>query len=153
MVSKVPRHTYKSTADAKAGFHQGELDEESSRVTTFITKWGRYRYLRTPMGHCSSSDAFTRRFDNAISAIPRKMKCVDDVLLYDDSIEAAFWHVYSFLETCSLKGVTLNPEKFRFCQREATFVGFLIGWDRYSPTERKAYSNTRLRYAQQAFPD
>ena len=65
------------------------------------------------------------------------MKCVDDVLLYDDSIEAAFWHVYSFLETCSLKGVTLNPEKFRFCQREATFVGFLIGWDRYSPTEER----------------
>ena len=38
LVSKVPRHTYMTTADAKAGFHQGELDEESSRVTTFITK-------------------------------------------------------------------------------------------------------------------
>ena len=31
----------------------------------------------------------------------------------------------------------MNPEKFRFCQREATFIGFLTGWDRYSPTEER----------------
>ena len=92
LVSKVPRHTYKTTADAKAGFHQGELDEESSRVTTFITKWGKYRYLRTTMGYCSSSDAFMRPFDDTIMDIPRKIKCFDDVLLYDDSTESAFWH-------------------------------------------------------------
>ena len=65
------------------------------------------------------------------------MKCVDDILLYDDNIESAFWHTYSFLETRSRKGITLNPEKFRFCQREATFIGFLIGWDNYSPTEER----------------
>ena len=77
-----------------------------------------------------SSDAFTRCFDAAITNIPRKMKCIDDVLSYDDSIEAAFWHTYSFLETCSCKGITLNPEKFRFCQRETTFFDYsLAGTD------------------------
>ena len=88
------------------------------------------------MGHCSSSDAFTRRFDDAIEHVPRKMKCVD-VLLYDNSIEAAFWHTYDFLETCSQKRITLNPEKFNFCKREAEFVGFLIGWETYSPTKER----------------
>ena len=108
LVSKVPKHTYKTIADAKSGFHQGALDEESSKVTTFITKWGRYRYLRTPMGHCSSTDTFTRRFDYAIADTPRRLKCVDYILLYDDSIEAAFWHTYNFLETCSQKGKPLS---------------------------------------------
>ena len=135
LVSKVPQHSYKTTADAKTGFHQTELDDPSVKLTTFITKWGRYQYLRTPMGHCSSSDAFTRRFDDAIEHVPRKMKCVDDVLLYDNSIESAFWHTYDFLETCSQKRITLNPEKFNFCKREAEFVGFLIGCGTYSPTK------------------
>ena len=137
LVSGIPQHSYKTTADAKCGFHQVKLDEESVRLTTFLTPWGRYQYLRTPMGHCSSSDAYTRRFDDIIEHIPRKMKCVDDVLLHDNSIESSFWHTYNFLETCSQKGITLKPEKFNFCKREVGFVGFHIGWDAYRPTEER----------------
>ncbi|XP_068232102.1 uncharacterized protein [Palaemon carinicauda] len=82
MVSGVPKHTFKTVADA-------------------------FRYRRTPMGHCSAGDVYTRRLDDAIQDIQRKYKWVDDTLLYDDSIEGAFWHAYDFLETCSAKGVTL----------------------------------------------
>ena len=135
MVSGVPLHSFKTVADAYWGFHQVELDEESRRLTTFITPWGRYQYRRTPMGHCSASDAYTRRFDDAIQDVPRKYKCVDDTLLYDSSIEEAFWHTYDFLVTCAKKGITLKPEKFQFCRREVDFVGFHLGWDSYKPTE------------------
>ncbi|MPC98483.1 Polyprotein P3 [Portunus trituberculatus] len=123
MVSRIPRHTYKTIADAHWGFQQIQLHEES------ITPWGRYRYSRTPMGHCAAPDAYTRRFDEAITGIPRKFKCVDDTLLFDPSVEEAFWHAYDFLETCSTKGVTLKPEKFRFGRREVDFVGSHVGWD------------------------
>ena len=135
MISGVPLHSFKTVADAHWGFHQVELDEESRKLTTFITPWGRYRYRRTPMGHCSASDAYTKRFDDAIKDIPRKYKCIDDTLLYDTSIEEAFWHAYDLLETCARKGITLKPEKFCFCRREVNFVGFQLGWDAYSPTE------------------
>ncbi|XP_076050210.1 uncharacterized protein LOC143030874 [Oratosquilla oratoria] len=74
----------------------------------------------------------------AASAAPeRKFKCVDDTLLYDASVEDAFWHTYDFLETCAMKGVTLKPEKFRFCRRQVDFVGFHVGWDAYKPTEER----------------
>ena len=135
MVSSVPPHTYKTVADAFWGFHQVELDEESRRLMTFITPWGRYRYRRTPMGYCSASDAYTRRFDEAIRDIPRKFKCVDDTLLYATSVEEAFWHAYDFLETCTRAGITLKPEKFAFCRREVDFVGFRLDWHSYKPTE------------------
>ena len=137
LVSGIPQHAYKTTADAHNGFHQSELDEESSKLTTFITQWGRYRYRRTPMGLCSSTDAYTRKFDDVIEHIPRKLKCVDDVLLHDTSVEQAFWHTYEFLETCAQKGITLNPEKFKFCCREVEFVGYHIGWEAYYPTEER----------------
>ena len=87
------------------------------------------------MGHCSASDAYTCRFDDAIEGVPWKFKCVDDTLLYDSSVEESFWHVYDFLSICSSKGITLKPEKFKFCRREVDFVGFDVGWDSYRPSE------------------
>ena len=33
-----------SKADLKDGFLQIQLDEESSKLTTFLTPWGWYRY-------------------------------------------------------------------------------------------------------------
>ena len=49
----VPKHTYKTIADAYSGYHQIPQDEESRKLTTFITLWGHFRYLCTPIGHCS----------------------------------------------------------------------------------------------------
>ena len=89
------------------------------------------------MGHCAAPDAYTRRFDDTIAGIPRRLKCVDDTLLFDASVEDAFWHAYSFLETCGVKGVTLKPEKFKFDRREVDFVGFHVCWDANKPTEER----------------
>ena len=61
------------------------------------------------MGHCSASDAYTRRFDDTIQDMPRKFKDVDDTLLYDAYVEDAFWHAYEFLGTCAKTGITLKP--------------------------------------------
>ena len=135
MVSDVSPHSFKTVPDAHWGFRQVELEEESRHLTTFITPWGRYQYCRTPMGHCSATDAYTKRVDDAVADFPRKHKCVDDTLHYDSSIEAAFWHTYDFLELCAKKGIALKPEKFRFCRREVEFVGFYLGWEEYKPTE------------------
>ena len=106
-------------------------------LTTFITPWRRFRYRRTPMGHCSAGDAYTRRFDDDIQGIMRKYKCVNDTLLYNSSIEEVFWHTYEFLTTCAAKGITLKPEKFQFAWREVDFVGFRLGWDGYKPTDER----------------
>ena len=65
MVAAIPAHTYKTVADAHWGFLQVELEENSRKLTTFITPWGRYRYRRTPMGHCAVPDAYTKRYDDA----------------------------------------------------------------------------------------
>ena len=89
------------------------------------------------MGHCSASDAYTKRYDDAVVDIDRKLKCVDDVLLFDHGIEQAFWHCWNYLEACGRAGVTLSPEKFSFCKREVECVGFKLGWDAYGPAHGK----------------
>ena len=140
MISSVPSHCYKTKLDAFWGFHQVPLAVESRSLTTFITPWGRYRYLRTPMGHSSASDAYTKRYDDAVLDIPRKFKCVDDVLLYDSSVEQAFWHCWEYLETCARARITLSPDKFSFCKKEVDFVGYRLGWESYRPSPEKLAS-------------
>ena len=74
-----------------------ELNEESQPPTTFITEWGCYMYLRMPHGFLEVGDAYTHRYDEVIRDVPRQVKCVDDTLLYDSSVEESFDHTYSVL--------------------------------------------------------
>ena len=137
MVSNVPPRSFKTVLDAFNGYHQVALDEESQKLTTFITEYGRYQYLRTPQGHCSAGDAYTKRYDDIVAGVPRMCKCIDDTLLYDSSIEEAFYHAFDYLHLCGQNGITLNPDKFKFCRREVEFTGYHLGWDGYKPTEDK----------------
>ena len=109
---------------------------KSSKLTTFITEFGRYRYLRSPQGLCSSGDAYTRRFDEIIANIPRKFKIVDDCLLYDETLEDHFYHIFNFLLTCERNGVTLSKKKFKFGQKDVEFAGYDLGWDHYAPSSQ-----------------
>jgi hypothetical protein len=134
VVSNIPLYTYKTVIDAHNGYHQVPLDEDSIQYTTFLTILGRYQYLRTPQGHMSSGDAYTRRYDDIIADVPRKHKIVDDVLLHDFSIKQAFHHTYDYLAICREKGITVNPDKFKFAEKEVDFCGFTIGWENFSPS-------------------
>ncbi|GFX59106.1 uncharacterized protein K02A2.6 [Trichonephila clavipes] len=49
--------------DAKNGFWQLPLDEESSYLTTFCTLWGRYRFLVLPFSLNSAPEEFQKAMD------------------------------------------------------------------------------------------
>ena len=66
--------------DAVNGYFQIELDEESSRKTTFLLPSGRYRYLRILQGLKASSDEWCRRSDAILDGLPWAKKIVVDVL-------------------------------------------------------------------------
>lgn len=62
---------------------------------------------------------------------------MDDALLYDHSVEEAFWHTYyAFQDTFSRTDITLQPEKF-FYRKEVDFVGFHLGWESYQPAAER----------------
>ena len=135
LACQVPSNTKKTVFDAVDGYHAIPLDEESQHLTTFITEWGRYMYLRMPQGFVASGDAYTSRYDDIIKDIPRKVKCVDDTLLYDSNITDSFFHAWDYLQLCGEKGIVLNPEKFQFCQDTAQFAGLQITPTGIAPSE------------------
>ena len=77
-------------------------------MTSFITPWGRYRYKTAPQGYIASGDDYTRRFDEIASDVPNKTKCIDDTILWSDSITAAFHQAVEWLQLCGKRLVTMR---------------------------------------------
>lgn len=132
----VPPKTKKTVLDAWNGYHSVKLHDDSKDLTTFITPWGRFRYCTTPQGYIAAGDAYTHRFDEIIKDFPRHTKCVDDSLLWDDSIESAFFHTVNFITLCSKNGIIFNPSKFEFAKDVVEFVGFCITENGMRPSQQ-----------------
>ena len=68
--------------DAKEGFYQVKLDDNSSHLTTFCTPFGRYRYLRMPFGISSAPEEFQRRMHTTLQGLSGVEVIADDILVY-----------------------------------------------------------------------
>ena len=87
-----------------------------------LISWGRTDIAPAPQGYIASGDGYTRRYDEITASIPNKTKCVDDTLLWSDSIEESFFQACNWLNICGTHGITLNPEKFRFAQEKSNLL-------------------------------
>ena len=132
----VPPGKKKTVFDCWNGYHSVPLHEDDRHLTTFITPWGRFRYRVAPQGYMASGDGYSRRFDEIVADIPNKTKCIDDTLLWSDSIEESFFQAVDWLDTCGRHGITLNPEKFVFASDTVSFAGFEISPNRVRPCHR-----------------
>ena len=129
----VPANSYKTVTDAWQGFHMIPLHEDSRKYTTFLTEWGMFRYKRMPMGDHVSMDAYNYRFDKVTQGVENKKRCVDDSLLYSNSLEKAFYQAANYLHLMGSNGIIQCPEKFQFGSKTVDWAGFTIGPDSVKP--------------------
>ena len=61
IVTEFAGKTVFSTLDLKDGYWRIQLDEESSRLCTFSSPFGRYRFTRMPFGIRSASEVFQKK--------------------------------------------------------------------------------------------
>ena len=73
-----------SILDAKSGFWQLQLDEESSLLCTFNTPIGRYRFKRLPFGVKCAPEIFQRTMDRMVEDLEGVEVIMDDVVIAGD---------------------------------------------------------------------
>ena len=91
-------------------------------------------YITCPQGLKSARDAYTDRMDRLTADTLRQRSCINDTLLYNSSIQAAFFRAGDFLDLCGNYGVILNSTKFQFAESEVEFVGFSVTSSGVQPT-------------------
>ena len=122
-----------SVFDAAKGYHQCPLAEASRPLTTFITPFGRYQYLRAPYGVSSISEHYNRRMDECFCGMDGIQRVVDDVIVYSKTKKEHVARVREFLSRCRAQGVSLNPSKTQHMQSSVKFAGFSISSEGYTP--------------------
>ena len=82
VVQNMPGAKVFSKLDATSGYWQLKLDEESSKLCTFNTPFGRYRFLRVPFGIVSASEIFQRVMSQMVEDIDGSEAIMDDIVVW-----------------------------------------------------------------------
>ena len=129
--------------NVRNGFWHVELDEESSLLTTFITPFGRYRWLRMQFGLTSAPEEFQRRQHRVIENLPGVVEIHDDIVVIGNGTtreEAQRDHdvkVHALMRRYHEKNTTLNADKVKLSCNEVTFMGHLLTDERLKPDPDK----------------
>ncbi len=73
--------TYATALDLIMGYYTIRLDSMASRMCTIIFPWGKYSYLRLPMGFAGSADIFQAEMGNLMASLEYVRGCIDDLLI------------------------------------------------------------------------
>lgn len=126
-----------SVLDARSGYWAIKLTEESSKLTTFNTVFGRYRFRRLPFGLISAQDEFQRKIDETYEGLNGVMAIVDDVLIFGKTKAEHDENLLAMLQRSRQRGVKLNPEKSIICATEVSYFGHLLTADGIKPDPKK----------------
>ena len=119
--------------DAKSGFLQIKLDEESSYLTCFNTPFGRYRWLRLPFGLKCAPEIFQRIMDQMIEGIDGAVAIMDDILIAGPNVEVHDRILKQVIDRATNYNLKLNLQKCKIRQSSVQYVGHILSEDGLSP--------------------
>ena len=125
-----------SKIDANSGFYQVNISEES-RLTTFITRFGRFCYNRLPFGITSAPEHFQKRMSQLLDDATGSICIVDDVLIYGKDQAEHDKNLHNVLQKIHSAGLTLNEKKCVFSTNQVQFVGQVISGRGVQPDPSK----------------
>ena len=127
-----------SKLDARNGYWNVKLDEESSYLTIFNTPFGRYRFLRMSFGLRMSQDIFQFKIDETYRDCQGAIGIADDVAVYGKNDKEHDLHLQETMERTRKAGNKLNDKKCVIKTNECNFFGMLYTPDGVKPTQTKS---------------
>ena len=134
-----------SKLDANSGYWQIQLDTESSKLTTFITPFGRFRFNRLPFGIMSAPEHFQRRMTEILGDIEGVVCLVDDVLVSGKTQEEHDQRLLEVLSRIKRSGLTLGPDKCEINKTSVKFLGQLVDENGVRPDPEKVQAIMQMK--------
>ena len=126
-----------SILDANKAFWQIKLTEDSSKLTTFNTPFGRYCFLRLPYGISSAPEVFHRSFNEIFGNIEGVEIFIDDLLIWGKDVEEHNLRLNKVLEKARKRNVHFNLEKCKIGVSSVKYLGHIFSEDGLMPDEDK----------------
>lgn len=100
-----------SKLDLSNAYYHLELDAESRDLTTFLAEDGMYRFTRLMFGVNCAPEIFQQEMCRILEPINNKIIYIDDILLFDESLEKLRQTVAHVLQILRANNLTLNTKK------------------------------------------
>ena len=146
MLQKLEGFMYATSLDLNMGYYHILLTPNASRSCTVVLPWGKYEYLRLPMGLCNSPDIFQEKMSGLMEGLEFARAYLDDLLLISkgtfddhlDKLEQAFTRL-------SAAGLKINASKSLFCKAELEYLGYRITRTGIRPVTKKVEAIQKLK--------
>lgn len=129
-----------SAIDFSDAYLQVELDEQSQEKTAFsISGKGYFAYCRMPFGLCNSGATLCRLVDSVIGCDlePNVFIYLDDIIVATDTFEEHIKMLATIADRLTKAGLTISPEKSRFCMKRLSYLGYIIDENGIQPDPMK----------------
>ena len=124
-MQNVPKRAKKfATLDAKAADSPCRAQPGADDLHHAV---GQVKFLRNPMGLASAQDEYCRRGNEVLQGVQHYCKVVNDILVHGETNQNPLDTVIHVLDCSRAHKITLNSNKFQFCQEELEYVGYRIG--------------------------
>ena len=123
--------------DASNTYWQIPVDDESSKLLTFNSPNGRYRFLRMPYGIHLASDVCQNRISQMLENIEGAANNQDDIIIWGETLEELKNRIIKFFKSIKNQGLKLNKKKCLFNNSEVTFLGHRITGKVYFQAKEK----------------
>ena len=119
--------TYATALDLNMGYYTIRLDPDSSKICILIFPWGKYSYLRLPMGIAGSPVISQAKMSALMVAMEFVWAYLDVLLCITKGDLADHLDKWKMVLTGLRKvGLQVNAQKSAFCATETEYLGVRI---------------------------
>ena len=146
---------FATSLDLNMGYYHIVLTPFSRNLCTILLPWGKYRYIRLPMGLKNSPDIFQEKMSELMAGLEFVRVYIDDMLCitnrYKDveETEAAVWERYweqleKVFDRLKEAGLKVNAKKSFFGKQELEYLGYWVTRDGIQPLPKKVQAICNL---------
>jgi hypothetical protein len=138
--------TYTTSIDLNMGYYAIRLMPIAQKLCTIVFPWGKYSYLRLPMGIANSPDVFQSKINQLMDGLDYVQAYLNNILIvtkytYEDHL-SKFDTVLQKLHAANLK---VNIEKSTFATTSFEYLGYHITTSGICPLTSKVEAIQQLK--------
>ncbi|UYV62655.1 K02A2.6-like, partial [Cordylochernes scorpioides] len=137
LLHQIPKADFYTVLDVKSAYWHVPVANECRDLLVMATPFGKFRYNRLPFGLNISAQIFVEMMTNIFKNSFWNVTYVDDLLIYEDSIEEHNEKLKGILEIARRNNIKFDLTKAQICKKEVRFLGHMISKNGIDPEPNK----------------